>query len=112
MQTPVSIQLQTTLLSIETQIIEVRDAQTAKTKGEIQDEMEDRKQRDKEKQSSPIYPWDIYFLGIICTEQPERLRNSHTSCCLFAGGNNQSMRVNKPISYQEIQRIRRIWETI
>ena len=68
--------------------------------------MEDRKQRDKEKQSSPIYPWDIYFLGIICTEQPERLRNSHTSCCLFAEGNNQSMRVNKPISYQEIQRIK------
>ena len=45
--TPVSVQPQTTLVSIETQIIEVREAQTAKTKGEIQDEMEDRRQRDK-----------------------------------------------------------------
>ena len=33
--TPVSVQLQTTLVSIETQTIEVREAQTAKTKGEI-----------------------------------------------------------------------------
>ena len=39
MQTPVSIQLKTMLVSIRIQIIEVRDAQTAKTKGEIQDEM-------------------------------------------------------------------------
>ena len=43
MQTPVSIQLKTMLVSIRIQIIEVRDAQTAKTKGEISgDEMEDR----------------------------------------------------------------------
>ena len=56
--TPVSVRPQTTLVSIETQIIEVREAQTAKTKGEIQDEMEDRGQRDKAKQASPIYPWD------------------------------------------------------
>ena len=41
------------------------------------DEMEDRRQRDKEKQVSPVFP------GIICKEQPERLRNIHTSCCLF-----------------------------
>ena len=41
--TPVSVRPQTTLVSIETQIIEVREAQTAKTKGEIQDEIEDRK---------------------------------------------------------------------
>ena len=41
---------------METQTIEVREAQTVKTKGEMQDEMEDRKQRDQEKQVSPIYP--------------------------------------------------------
>ena len=35
--TPVSVQLQTTLVSVETQTVEVRD------------EMEDRRQRDKEK---------------------------------------------------------------
>jgi len=34
MQIPVSIQLKTMLVSIKNQIIEVRDAQTAKTKGE------------------------------------------------------------------------------
>ena len=45
--TPVSVRPQTTLVSIETQTIEVREAQTAKTKGEIQDEMEDRRQKDK-----------------------------------------------------------------
>ena len=56
--TPVSVQPQTTLVSIETRTIEVREVQTAKTKGEIQDEMEDRGQRDKAKQASPIYPWD------------------------------------------------------
>jgi hypothetical protein len=34
-----------------------------------------KKSRDKEKlQSIP---------GIICAEQPERLRNSHTNCSLF-----------------------------
>ena len=48
--------------------------------------------------------------GIICSEQPERLRNSHTSCCLFyetpTRRNNQSVRVNKPFSYQEIRRIK------
>ena len=48
--------------------------------------------------------------GIICAEQPERLRNNHTSCCLFmktpTGRNNQSVRVNKPFSYREIQRIK------
>ena len=47
---PVSVRPQTALVSIETQ--------TAKTKGEIQDEMEDRKQRNKEKQVSRVYPWD------------------------------------------------------
>ena len=45
--TPVSVRPQTTLVSIETQTIEVREAQRAKTKGEIQDEMEDQRQRDK-----------------------------------------------------------------
>ena len=41
--TPVSVQPQTTLVPIETRTIEVREAQAAKTKGEIQDEMENRK---------------------------------------------------------------------
>ena len=45
-QRTVTVQLQTTLVSIETKTIEVRD------------EMEDRRQRDKVKQVSPIYPWD------------------------------------------------------
>ena len=47
--------------------------------------------------------------GIVCAEQPERLRNSHTLLPLHetpTGRNNQSMRVSKPFSYQEIQRIK------
>ena len=42
--TPVSVRPQTTLVSIETQTIEVRD------------EMEDRRQREKERHVSPVYP--------------------------------------------------------
>ena len=61
---------------------------------------------DKEKKESKFLE---SIPGIVCTEQPERLRNSHTSCCLFTktptGRNNQSVRVNKSFSYQEIQRI-------
>ena len=41
--TPVSVRPQTSLVSIETQTIEVREAQIAQTKGEIQDEIEGRK---------------------------------------------------------------------
>ena len=44
--TPVSVRPQTTPVSVETQTIEVRN------------EMEDRRQREEEKQVSPIYPWD------------------------------------------------------
>ena len=73
-RTPVSVLPQTTLISTEAQTFEVREAQIAKTKGEIQDEMEDWRQRDKENHVFQSIP------GIICTEQPERLKNSHTSC--------------------------------
>ena len=41
------------------------------------DEMEDRRQEIKKNRFLQSIP------GIICAEQPERLRNSHTSCCLF-----------------------------
>ena len=43
--------------------------------------------------------------------QPERLRNSHTKLLPLheapSGRNNHSIRVNKPFSYQEIQRIKK-----
>ena len=62
------------MVSKETQAIEVREAQTAKTKGEIQVEMEDRRQRDKEKQVSPIYPWGHMRRAARETEeQPHKL---------------------------------------
>ena len=100
-QTPhVSVQPQTILVSIETQTIKVREAQTAKAKGEIQHEMEDRRQRDKEKQVSPIYPWD--HMCRAARETEEQLLPLHEAP---TRRNNQSMRVNKPFSYQEIQRI-------
>ena len=75
------------------------------------EEMEDRRQRDKEKQVSPIYLWDH-----ICTEQPERLRNSHTSCCLFmkhpAGIIISLWELISLFLIKKYKKSRRIWETI
>ena len=66
--------------------------------------MEDRRQRDKEKQVSPIYPWDhMHRAARETEEQPHKLLPLHEAP---TGRNNQSMRVNKPFSYQEIQRIK------
>ena len=68
------------------------------------DEMEDRRQRDKEKQVSPIYPWDhIHRAARDTEEQPHKLSPLHEAPIRR---NNQSMRVNKPFSYQEIQKIK------
>ena len=66
--------------------------------------MEDRRQRVKEKQVSPIYPWDPMRRAARETEeQPHKLLPLHEAP---TRRNNQSMRVNKPFSYQEIQRIK------
>jgi hypothetical protein len=90
--TPISVRPQTTLVSVETQTIEVRD------------EMEDRRQREEEKQVSPIYPWDhMHRAARETEEQPHKLLPLYETP---TGRNNQSMRVNKPFSYQEIQRIK------
>ena len=68
------------------------------------DEMEDRIQRDKEKQVSPIYPWDHMCRAARETEeQPHKLLPLHEAP---TRRNNQFMRVNKPFSYQGIQRIK------
>ena len=68
------------------------------------DEMEDKRQRDKGKQVSPIYPWDpMRRAARENEEQPHKLLPLHEAP---TGRNNQSMRVNKPFSYQEIQRIK------
>ena len=62
------------------------------------DEMEDRRQRDKEKQVSPIYPWDHMRRAARETEEePHKLLPLHEAP---TGRNNQ------PFSYQEIQRIK------
>ena len=66
--------------------------------------MEDRRQRDKEKQVSPICPWDhMLRTAREAEKQPHKLLPLHKAP---TGRNNQSMRVNKPFSYQEIQRIK------
>jgi len=66
--------------------------------------MEDRRQRDKEKQVSPIYPWDHMRRAARETEeQPDKLLPLPEAP---TRRNNQSMRVNKPFSYQEIQNIK------
>ena len=68
------------------------------------DEMEDRRQRDKEKQVSPIYLWDHMCRTTRETEeQPHKLLPLHETP---TRRNNQYMRVNKPFSNQEIQRIK------
>ena len=68
------------------------------------DEMEDRRQIDQEKQVSPIYPWDHMLRAAGETEeQPHKLLPLHEAP---TGRNNQSMRVNKPFTYQEIQKIK------
>ena len=70
----------------------------------LRDEMEDRRQRDKEKQVSPIYPWDHMRRAARETEeQSHKLLPLHET---LTRRNNQSMRVNKPFSYQEIQKIK------
>ena len=68
------------------------------------DEMEDRRQRDKEKQVSPIYPSDhMRRAGRETEEQPHKLLPLHEAP---TRRNKQSMRVDKPFSYQEIQKIK------
>ena len=63
-----------------------------------------RGDKDKEKQISPIYPWDhMHRAARETEEQPRKLLLLHGAP---TGRNNQSTRVNKPFSYQEIQRIR------
>ena len=80
------------MVSVETQTIEVRD------------EREDRRQRDKEKQVSPIYPWDHTHRAARETEgQPLMLLHLHE---VPSGRNYQTMRVNKFFSHQETQRIK------
>ena len=58
------------------------------------DEKEDRRQRDKEKQVSPIYSWDhMHRAARETEEQPHKLLPLHEAP---TRRNNQSMRVNKP----------------
>ena len=64
---------------------------------EVREEMEDRRQREKEKQVS-----HMRRAARGTEEQPHKLLPLHETP---TGRNNQSMRVNKPFSYQEIQRI-------
>ena len=62
------------------------------------DEMEDRRQREKEKQVSPIYTWDhMHRAARETEEQPHKLLPPHEEP---TRRNNQSMRVNKPFYYQ------------
>ena len=77
----------------------------------LPDEMEDRRQRDKEKKVSPNYLWyHMHRAAREAEEQPHKLLPLHEAP---TGRNNQSMRVYNPFSYQEIKKkSRRIWETI
>ena len=72
--------------------------------------MEDRRQREEEKQVSPIYPWDHTRRAARETEeQPHKLLPLHETP---SGKNNQSMRVKNPVLIKKYKESRRIWETI
>ena len=74
------------------------------------DEMEDRRQRDKEKQVSPIYPWDhMHRAARETEEQPHKLLPIHETP---TRRNNQSMRVNSLFLIKKYKESKRIWETI
>ena len=76
----------------------------------MQDEMEDRKQRDKENQVPPIYPWDhMCRAAREAEEQPHKLFPLHEAP---TRRNNQSMRVNNPFLTKKYKESRRIWEAI
>ena len=81
------------MVSIETQTIEVRD------------EVVDRRQRDKDKQVSPINPWDhMHRAARETEEQPHKLLPLHKAP---TGRNNQSKRVNKPFLIKKYKESRR-----
>ena len=64
--------------------------------------MEDKRQRDKVKQVSPIYPWyHMHRTARETEEQPHKLLPLQEAP---TGRNDQSMRVNKPFSCQETQK--------
>ena len=66
--------------------------------------MENRRQRDKGKQVSPVYPWDhMRRAAREAEEQPDKMLPVHEAP---TRKNNQSLRVNEPFSYQDIQRIK------
>ena len=72
--------------------------------------MEDRRQREEEKQVSPIYPWDHMHRAVKETEeQPHKLLPLYE---IPTGRNNQSVRVNKLSLIKKYKESRRIWETI
>ena len=71
--------------------------------------MEDRSQRDKENQVSPIYPWDyVHRATREAEEQPYKLLPHEAP----SGKNNQSMRIKNPFLIKKYKESRRIWETI
>ena len=94
------IEIRTAHVEVQTVPVSVRLQTTLVSGG---DEMEDRRQRDKEKQVSPIYPWDTCRAAPETEGQPLMLLPLHE---VPTGRSYQSMRVNKPFSHQEMQRIK------
>ena len=77
--------------------IQVREAQTAKLRVKYRMRGRTQEKEIKKKKNRFLQP----VPGIICTEKPERPRNSHTSCCLFMKhppGEIIRLWVNKPLS--------------
>ena len=98
--TPVPMQPQTTLVSMGTQTVKVEKVQITKTKVKYEKEDEDEK-----KQVSLIYPWEcMRRVARGAEEQPHNLLPLQEAP---TGKNNQSIKIHKPFSYPEVQRIKR-----
>ena len=64
--------------------------------------MEDEKQEDKKMQVYPTYPWDhVKSSAREAQEQPHKLLPLQKAP---TWRNNECMRVNKPFSYQKVQK--------
>ena len=64
----------------------------------------DKGKQKTKKQVSPVYLWDhMHRAARETEEQPHKLLPLHEAP---TGRNNQSMRVNKPFSYQKLQKIK------
>ena len=113
------VKVQTTPVSVRPQTIKVRETQTIEVEKLRQQKLRVKylgmrwRTGDKEIKKSRFLQ---SIPGIVCAERPERLRNSHISCCLFMkhppGEIISLWDLINPFLIKKYKESRRIWETI